>query len=208
VSFDALKVAAAAVLLSPTIPLLFMGEEYAETSPFLYFVDHGDAALIDAVRRGRAEEFASFGWAGEVPDPQSPTTFERSRLTRDGTLTERQRAMFAWYRALITLRTSVPALGAAARRDHTVWTLARERALVILRPGPGQSDALVILGFGAAPARLMLREPTGVWTRRLDANDLAFGGARPSFAPASLRIDSEGASIDLPAYSAMVFLRA
>lgn len=65
VPFAALKVAAAAVLLSPNIPLLFMGEESGETAPFLYFIDHGDPALVEAVRRGRRAEFASFAWEGK-----------------------------------------------------------------------------------------------------------------------------------------------
>ena len=78
---EALPAVAALVLLSPGLPLLFMGEEYGETHPFLYFTDHGDPDLIEAVRRGRREEFAAFSWSGEVPDPQDPLTFERSRLS-------------------------------------------------------------------------------------------------------------------------------
>ena len=64
------------------MPLLFQGEEYAETAPFDYFTSHGDPALIEAVRAGRRAEFASFAWQGEVPDPQAPETFVRSRLDR------------------------------------------------------------------------------------------------------------------------------
>ena len=73
--WESLKLAAGLVLLSPYIPLLFMGEEYGETAPFLYFVSHGDPALVEAVRRGRREEFARFTWKGEVPDPQAEETF-------------------------------------------------------------------------------------------------------------------------------------
>ena len=82
-SFEQQKLAAGAVLLSPFIPLLFMGEEYGETAPFQYFVSHSDPALIEAVRQGRREEFAAFAWQGEVPDPQDEATFRRSRLNRD-----------------------------------------------------------------------------------------------------------------------------
>ena len=67
---DALRLAAALLLLAPYVPMLFMGEEYGERAPFLYFVSHSDPDLVEAVRTGRREEFASFGWAGEVPDPQ------------------------------------------------------------------------------------------------------------------------------------------
>src|SRR5262249_16007104 len=62
--------AAGAVLLSPFVPLLFMGDEYGETAPFQYFVSHSDKQLIEAVRRGRIEEFAAFNWKDEPPDPQ------------------------------------------------------------------------------------------------------------------------------------------
>jgi maltooligosyltrehalose trehalohydrolase len=202
----ALKVAAAALLLSPNVPLLFMGEEYAETAPFLYFVDHGDPALIEAVRKGRTAEFASFGWSGDIPDPQSPMTFERSRLARSGALTDQQHAMRAWYRALIALRTSVPALGAAATGAHTVWMWADERVLVMHRRGPHGSTALVILGFAAMSTTLTLREPAGAWRLRLDAADPAFGGTGSSPMPSTVHIEPQGTSIELRAYPALVFV--
>ena len=68
------------VILSPYIPLLFMGEEWGETAPFQYFTSHSDAALIEAVRRGRRDEFAAFRWKGEPPDPQDEATFLRCKL--------------------------------------------------------------------------------------------------------------------------------
>ena len=74
VTLEHLKVAAGALLLSPFVPLLFMGEEYAEPAPFLYFVSHSDPALVEAVRRGRRDEFAAFAGRGEVPDPQAVET--------------------------------------------------------------------------------------------------------------------------------------
>jgi maltooligosyltrehalose trehalohydrolase len=78
--YEALRVSLALVLLSPNIPLLFMGEEYGETAPFQYFIEHGDPDLIEAVRQGRRREFAHFGWNPEdIPDPQDSATFERSR---------------------------------------------------------------------------------------------------------------------------------
>ena len=115
IPWEALKVAAAAVLLAPQTPLLFMGEEYGETAPFLYFVSHSDAALNQAVQEGRRREFAAFGWT-DVPDPVDPSTFERSRLHLDSAKDDRQQALLAWYRRLIHLRTTLPpyTLGAAS----------------------------------------------------------------------------------------------
>lgn len=80
ISFDGLKIAAGMVILSPYIPLLFMGEEYGEDIPFLYFVSHSDPDLVKAVREGRKHEFRSFRWEGEPPDPQDTETFLRSEI--------------------------------------------------------------------------------------------------------------------------------
>ena len=77
-SLEGLKLAAGITLLSPFIPLLFMGEEYGEEIPFLYFISHSDSDLIKAVREGRREEFKDFRWEGEPPDPQSINAFIQS----------------------------------------------------------------------------------------------------------------------------------
>ena len=82
VSRDRYLLAAATYLLSPFTPLIFMGEEYGERRPFPYFVHHGDPGLIEAVRKGRAAEFAAFQQPGlSVPDPQSPETFASAKLS-------------------------------------------------------------------------------------------------------------------------------
>ena len=110
---EALPAVAALVLLSPGLPLLFMGEEYGETRPFLYFTDHGDPDLIEAVRKGRQDEFAAFSWAGEVPDPQDPETFERSRLLLtdpETSLSDFQERLLAFTSRLAEIRKTVSAL--------------------------------------------------------------------------------------------------
>jgi maltooligosyltrehalose trehalohydrolase len=206
---EALKVAAATLLLGPNVPMLFMGEEYAETAPFQYFVSHGDPALVEAVRRGRGAELASFGWAGEVPDPQCADTFERSRLTRDRPRTSPQDAILAWYRALIALRASTPALGAASNASHTVWSWESERLLVVHRRGPNGSAALLMFGLSPTPVTVTLREPVGTWwRRRLDAADSAFGGKGTRPFLSTIHITSDGVSAELDAYSAAVFIPA
>jgi maltooligosyltrehalose trehalohydrolase len=114
VSPEALRLAAALLLFSPYVPLLFMGEEHGETNPFLYFVSHGDPGLIEAVRKGRQEEFASFGWAGTVPDPQAEETFEASRPDWTRATSGDGARMLALYRELLRLRRTEPALRPAA----------------------------------------------------------------------------------------------
>ena len=110
IPFEKRKVAAALYLLSPYVPMLFMGEEYDETHPFLYFVSHGDEQLVESVRKGRREEFKSFGWGDDVPDPQSEETFRRSRLDRTRSAGGEGAAMLALYRDLIRLRRQERAL--------------------------------------------------------------------------------------------------
>jgi maltooligosyltrehalose trehalohydrolase len=109
-SAEALRLAAALVLLSPYVPLLFMGEEHGETNPFLYFVSHGDPALVEAVRKGRQEEFATFSWAGKIPDPQAQETFEASRPDWERATSGDGARMLALYRELLRLRRTEPAL--------------------------------------------------------------------------------------------------
>jgi maltooligosyltrehalose trehalohydrolase len=129
-----LHVAAALVLTSPFVPMLFQGEEWGASSPFQYFTDHSDPELGEAVRSGRRREFAAFGWdPAEVPDPQAPETFERSRLDWSEREREPHRALLDWHRRLIALRKRHPELGAGgaegvvARADETDGTLVIER---------------------------------------------------------------------------------
>jgi maltooligosyltrehalose trehalohydrolase len=105
------KVGAALVLTSPFVPMLFMGEEWNASSPFQYFTDHHDEALGAAVREGRRKEFAAFGWdPAEVPDPQDPSTYARSRLQWDERHGPAHADVLAWYEALLRLRHGRPDL--------------------------------------------------------------------------------------------------
>ena len=84
--------------------MLFMGEEYGEKAPFQYFISHGDQGLIDAVRKGRQAEFSHFGWKGQIPDPQSEETFERSRLDHSLAEQEPHRTLWLFYKTLLEYR--------------------------------------------------------------------------------------------------------
>ena len=96
--------AAFCTLLSPFVPLLFMGEEYGEDAPFQFFSDHIDEEIATATREGRRREFAAFEQFGqEIPDPQAAQTFEDSKLTREG-----DPALVRLYRELIAVRRELP----------------------------------------------------------------------------------------------------
>lgn len=107
---DRARLAAALVLLSPYIPLLFMGEEYGETAPFLYFVHHGDPALVEAVREGRKKEFEAIGRSEIQIDPQDEQTFLRSRLGWSRRDTIEGARMLRLYTDLLALRREEPAM--------------------------------------------------------------------------------------------------
>ena len=103
-----LKAIAALTLLSPFVPMLFQGEEWGARTPFLYFTDHQDPELGRLVAEGRAKEFSSFRWAGEVQNPQAPEAFERSKLDWSELSIPRHADLLDWHRRLIDLRFSKP----------------------------------------------------------------------------------------------------
>ncbi|MDB5104828.1 MAG: malto-oligosyltrehalose trehalohydrolase [Fibrobacteres bacterium] len=106
----ALKLAALSVILSPYLPLLFMGEEFGETHPFLYFANHSDPPLLEAVREGRKAEFSHFGWTEAPPDPFDIETFRQCRLDWGKPKKDGHREVLAFYKFLIRLRKEHPAL--------------------------------------------------------------------------------------------------
>ena len=113
-------------LMSPFVPMLFMGEEYGEQRPFQFFTDHIDPFIADATREGRRNEFADFaGFEGEVPDPQDPATAARSVLDQ----ASGDPALRSLYRRLIALRAELP------RTDASVTSDA-ERGWIALDRGP------------------------------------------------------------------------
>ena len=143
----ALKVAATLLLTAPFTPMLFQGEEWASSSPFLYFTDHADQALGEAVRRGRREEFAAFGWdPEEVPDPQDANSFERSKLRWSELDEPFHRRMLEWYRALIRLRKQLPVSqeeagsGVHIDVDEDMGRIALDRGGISVRVNFGETD--------------------------------------------------------------------
>jgi maltooligosyltrehalose trehalohydrolase len=167
------RLAAAAVLLSPFTPMLFMGEEYGETAPFPYFVDHGDPDLIEAVREGRRREFAGADWAGDVADPADPATFAAAVL--DVTLTEREphRSRLAMYTELIRLRRAHPILTDPDAQQHVSFV---DDAVVVVRSTPAATASLV---FNFSSKRV--DHPAPADTVVFDSDDVRWGG--PGWSP-------------------------
>jgi maltooligosyltrehalose trehalohydrolase len=128
---EARRLAAFCTLLSPFVPLLFMGEEYGETAPFQFFSDHIDPEIAEATREGRRSEFASFASFGkeEVPDPQDPATFERSKLTRTP-----DEELASLYAELLDVRRELPHGDADAIEfdEDTRWLRVRRGAFELV----------------------------------------------------------------------------
>jgi len=176
VSLEGLKLAAGIVLLSPFIPLLFMGEEYAERAPFLYFISHSDPELVDAVRRGRKEEFSSFVWTGEPPDPFDESTFLRSKLDHSLPQQGHHRMLRNFYKELIRLRKETPALSHLSKDDMDVSaSLQNERWLWFRRWKDG-SQALAAFNFTDEHVQAVLQVTPGRWHKTLDSADKSWGG--------------------------------
>jgi maltooligosyltrehalose trehalohydrolase len=145
-SLELAKVAAGTMCVTPNIPMLFMGEEYAERNPFLYFVSHLDPELNKQVREGRSREFKSFFKYGkEAPDPSDKETFQRSILSwRIGNSKEKQ-AMFEYYKTLIKLRREHPVLKVPDKKNMRVSEFERS---VIVERWQGDDFILAIINFG------------------------------------------------------------
>jgi len=173
--FEGLKLAATAVLFSPFVPLLFMGEEYGDPAPFLFFTDFGDAALQAAVSQGRREESAAFGWQGAVPDPQDLATFARSKLTWGLQGREPHRWLREYYRTLLVLRARYAALRTGGKEHLTARSL-EDGTVALLRRDPAGGDAVVLLRFAAEPGVASLWLPSGRWRRLVDSAEERFGG--------------------------------
>lgn len=175
VSFEALKLAAGAMLLAPNIPMLFMGEEYGESSPFLYFVSHGDADLIAAVREGRKKEFAAFAWQGEPPDPQSPETFQQSKLKWELRDDGNHKTLLEFYRELIRLRGAVPSLVHHHKKQSRVFLREADRLLFHHRTYL-TSETLCVMNFNQQAVSYPDEWYAGSWKKVIDSAEPIWNG--------------------------------
>ena len=184
-SFEALKLSAGAVLLSPFLPLLFMGEEYGEKAPFLYFTSHSDPILEEAVRRGRKAEFAGFDWNNESLDPQAESTFLASKLDHTLLATEPHRQLREFYKELIRLRKANLALRHLSKDHCEVEIFDREKCL-FLRRWYECDEVFAVFNFGDDTATIKLRVPKGNWRRLLDSAQIEWSGTS-SRIPSTIR---------------------
>lgn len=156
-TFEMQKLLAASVLLSPFLPMLFMGEEWSEPAPFLYFVSHTDPELAAAVRNGRKAEFAAFHAQGEAPDPMAQDTFDNSKLHWDLQAQEPHKTVLCYYTALIQLRKSHPALRIPNRNGLNV-TADKEKNCLVLERTDKEKKVVCLMNFSKQVQLLTLPE--------------------------------------------------
>ena len=172
------RMAAALTLLSPFVPMLFAGEEWAASTPFLYFTDFSASALQRAVDAGRRSMFATYGFnAASASDPQDADTFERCKLCWDEIYELEHTLMLRWYQDLIALRRATPALhsGDASHvsvrcdRDHRVLVYVNAGLIVACNLGTARvtiedaEDAERLMSSAIGAGAELLPESVAVW---------------------------------------------
>jgi maltooligosyltrehalose trehalohydrolase len=202
VSLAVYRALSALLLLSPYTPLLWMGQEWAASTPFRYFTDHPEP-LGQAVTEGRREEFRHFSAFADpanrhrIPDPQAAATFLASKLRWDERAREPHASTLSLYGALLTLRRNEPALRDRSRTSFAVERMG-DRALALRRTSTASRTLLVVVHLGEEPLTVRLGDGWGVL---LDTEERRFGG---SGSIARLRANHAATMLERPGAGAVV----
>nr|WP_199299284.1 malto-oligosyltrehalose trehalohydrolase [Trichocoleus sp. FACHB-46] len=169
-SFEGLKLAAGTILLSPYLPMLFMGEEYGEEAPFFYFISHSDPELIQMVQRSKEEEFEKVGMAGDPYDPQSPEPFQKSKLNWEQQYTGKHQVLWEFHHHLITLRRTIPALKQLDKHCLEVSSRETDKLILMHRYAEG-SQVFYVINFGDRAASFEADPHSQNWRKILDSSE-------------------------------------
>jgi maltooligosyltrehalose trehalohydrolase len=193
-----LAIKAALVLASPYTVMLFMGEEWGSSTPFQFFTSHPEPELARATAEGRKAEFAGHGWAADdVPDPQDPATFIRSKLNWDEIDTGEHQQLHLLYRTLIALRHSEASL-ADPWLDHLVVDFDEDQQWILM----GRGDLVIACNLGTQPVTVPVAgEDVLAWgtpkvgsqSTMLDGHTFAILRTAPAAEPALPRAHSRSA---------------
>jgi maltooligosyltrehalose trehalohydrolase len=205
VTLEQQKMAAVLTVCSPFLPLLFMGEEYGETAPFLFFTSFEDPHLVNAVREGRKRELGAHYSEGDFADPQAESTFERCKL--DWSKPERSpyAQILRLHRDLISLRKKHPSLG-NGRKDLTeIQFDEKSKLFVMKRTGPSGDAALIVCNFSADGQTIPVAPTPLNWRLVLWTGDEAYGGnSNPR--PVEKLDAGSGSEVRLSAFEAALYL--
>jgi maltooligosyltrehalose trehalohydrolase len=171
------KLAAVLTMCSPFLPLLFMGEEYGETAPFLFFTSFEDSNLATAVREGRKKELGAHYSESDFADPQAQSTFERSKLDWSKLSNSPHAEILCLYRDLISLRKQHPSLGNCRKDLVEIRFDEKSKYFVMKRTDPSGSAALLVCNFSKdAQSVPIAAEPRG-WQLALWTGNASYGGS-------------------------------
>lgn len=161
VDFDRLKLAAAAVLLAPYVPLLFMGEEYGEETPFYFFSDYNDPALRDELQEGRKKQFAGFEWKEAAPDPGKEEVFKASKLQWSRRTQGKHAILLSWHRELIRLRRQHPLLKDLSKNNIRADLFSQSGLAVYRHSANGRQRLLCLFNFSGKEIPYTFLKPEG-----------------------------------------------
>ncbi len=208
------KLAAAILLLcAPNVPMLFMGQEWGETAPFLYFTSHTDEALGRAVREGRRAEYASFvkeegetvSALGGFADPQDPSTFEQSKLVWSKMKETPHAEVFRFYRELIETRKGHASLSNCDKTRTRVAFDESRQWLVVERGDEGGSAALIFCNLSGETQKIPAPAGKGSWRLSLWAGAKEYGGDAEAVRPPDDFEVEEGAGVRLEGWGAALY---
>jgi len=199
------KLAAVLTLCSPFLPLLFMGEEYAETASFLYFTSFEDPDLATAVREGRKRELGSHYSENDFADPQALTTFETCKLDWSKTAISPHAEILRLYHDLMSLRKQYPSLG-NCRKDLTeIQVDEQAMQLVMRRTDPAGGKALLIFNFAAEAQSIPVAAGSQPWRLILWTGDAVYGGS-PELPPMKTMGPGPKFGVPLAGFEAVIYL--
>jgi maltooligosyltrehalose trehalohydrolase len=204
IGFEKTLLAVAATLLSPYVPMLFMGEEFGDDAPFLYFISHEDQELVEMVRRGRKKEFEHH-WDTDPVDPYPENTFIQSKIRWNKLAENPNQKLHSWYKELIQLRQTQPALQNFDKSD--LWLNANDGFLEFYRTSSdGNQVVCAIFNFSEeAVHTCMLSSSFPTYKKLLDSRDgkWAIGAAQAAQAlPGSV---PAGEQIIVPPLTVVVY---
>ncbi|RYX98823.1 DUF3459 domain-containing protein [bacterium] len=178
--YESFKLAAGNIFMSPFIPFLFMGEEYAEDNPFLYFVHHSDEDLVKGVREGRKNDFKAFNWQGEAPDPQAEETFQNSKLDWSKRNQGKHKVMLDLYKELICIRKKHPAICKLDKDRLIVQGFESIKVMSVQRWGEEEDNShiFIIFNFNNQDVELDLKYfiNENDWKRIFDSSEEKWNG--------------------------------
>jgi maltooligosyltrehalose trehalohydrolase len=191
------------VILSPYLPLIFMGEEYGEKAPFHYFIDHSDEDLIEAVRKGKHEEHASGVCEEDIPDPSVESVFWECKLDLTRERQGEQALILEFYKKLFALRARLPALQVTDRKHIEVVGMHPQKVLAVQRHC-GNSSVLCLFGCSNMEEEISLALPKGSWEKVLDSSEHHWRGPGAQ-APDNIEASGSETKICVNAFSVMVY---